>query len=231
MGPPAGLILELSSAFSIKNFVETGTYEGNTAVWASKHFQKIFTIEFSQTFYRETFEKYKHIKNIEFVFGDSRTQIEKIVGELKEPALFWPDAHWSGGATYGENDQCPLLEELKIIGNSKFDNFIFIDDARLFTSPPQTPHKPEQWSDIASILDALRAKRPDKYIVIIEDVIIAVPAFAKKIVAGYCQNVNAEIWEEYGRRQNESDLKKGFKLISNDLLSRIKKRAGKLKRF
>lgn len=227
MGPPADLILELSSAFSIKNFVETGTYEGHTAVWASEHFQKIYTIEFSETFYRETFERYKERKNVEFIFGDSRTQLKKIVEELNEPALFWLDAHWSGGATYGDDDQCPLIEELKIIGGSQFDNFIFIDDARLFTSPPQPPHKPEQWSDIASIIKTIHHEGSDKYIVIIEDVIIAVPASAERIVADYCQKVNAEIWEDYHKRQNKSDFRKGIGLIKSGLFSVMKKIASK----
>ncbi len=227
MGPPVDLIFELAAEFSIKNFVETGTYEGHTAIWAAENFEKVFTIEFSEHFYRAAFDSCRHLENVKFIFGDSRTQLEKIVGELKEPAVFWLDAHWSGGATYGENDQCPLLEELKIIGG-KSDDFIFIDDARLFTSPPQSPHRPEQWSDIASIIETLRAERRDKYIVIIEDVIIAVPAFAQKIVARYCQNVNAKLWEEYSKRQNESDFRKGFELISKNLLSRVKNRVGKI---
>lgn len=228
MGPPVDLILELASEFSIVNFVETGTYEGNTAVWASEHFQKVLTIEFSEHFYRETFDKYTDRENIEFIFGDSRKQLEKIIGKLEKPAIFWLDAHWSGGATYGDDDQCPLIEELKIIGQSQFDNFIFIDDARLFTSPPPPPHRPEQWSNIAEIIGAIHADRSDEYIVIIEDVIIAVPNFAKKIVADYCQNVNAKLWDEYGRRQNESDLKKGIVLVSNSLISKVKKPARKI---
>lgn len=223
MGPPAELMLKLAAEFSIKSFVETGTYEGNTAVWASAHFEKVYTIELSEHFHRETLDKHKNLENVEFIFGDSRTQLEKIIGETRESAIFWLDAHWSGGATYGGDDQCPLLEELEIINRSEFKNYIFIDDARLFTSPPQSPHKPEQWSDIASVIETLCAGRSKRYIVIIEDVIIAVPIFAGKIVADYCQNVNAKIWEDYGRRQNETDIKKGFKLIAGDLLSKIKK--------
>ena len=230
MGPPVDLMLELASEFSINFFVETGTYEGTTAIWAAEHFQKILTVEFSEHFFRETLEKYKDRQNIEFIFGDSRTQLEKIVEKLEEPALFWLDAHWSGGATYGDDDQCPLIEELKIISRSRFDNFIFIDDARLFTSPPQPPHRLEQWSDIASIIKAIHADRSDKYIVIIEDVIIAVPAFAKTIAARYCQNVNGKIWEEYGRRQNESGfrIRKGIELVTSSLISKIKKPVGKI---
>lgn len=231
MGPPDNLMLELASEFSIANFVETGTYQGCTAVWASNHFRKVFTIELSQHYYQETCDKYRHFNNIKFIFGDSRTELKKIVNELQEPAIFWLDAHWSGGATYGDDDQCPLIEEIKIIGDCRFDNFIFIDDARLFTSPPQPPHRPEQWSDIASIIKTIHADPNDKYIVIIEDVIIAVPAFAKKIVGRYCQNVNAKIWEEYGKRHNESNFRKGVALISTDLLSFIKKPFGKVYNF
>lgn len=228
MGPPAELMLELSSEFAIENFVETGTYEGNTAVWAAEHFRSVLTIELSEHFYRQSRDRYEHLENIEFIFGDSRTQLKKIVGKLDKPSVFWLDAHWSGGATYGDDDQCPLIEEIKIIGGSRFDNFIFIDDARLFTSPPPPPHQPDQWSDIAALIDTLRAGRSDRYIVIIEDVIIAVPSFAKPIVARYCQNVNAKLWEEYGRREKENNAGKEAGSISNDLLSIIKKTVGKI---
>lgn len=140
---------------------------------------------------------------------------------MKSSAVFWLDAHWSGGETYGDNDQCPILEEIKIINKSRYDNFIFVDDARLFTSPPQPPHLPEQWADIFSVLTALH--KDNRYIVIIEDVIIAVPTFAKPSVADYCQNINAIIWEEYGRQNKKSNYRKAAELIYNDLPTVLKK--------
>lgn len=216
MGPPEDLILKLSAEFAVKNFVETGTYEGATAVWASEMFKNVSTIEMSKHFYEETRKNYRQIENIDFIFGDSRTELKKITDVFEGAAIFWLDAHWSGGATYGDNDQCPILEEIAIINGSPFDNFIFIDDARLFTSPPQPPHNLEQWSDIASIIKALQTNRSDKYIVIIEDVIIAVPAFAKSTVAQYCQSVNAKLWAEYGARQSRSNFRKGAELIYSD---------------
>lgn len=229
MGPPDELIKRLSSEFAIRNFVETGTYEGATACWASEHFENVFTIEMSEHFYEETRKKYDRRENINFIFGDSRVELRKIVGKLNESAIFWLDAHWSGGATYGDDDQCPIIKEIEIINDSPRDNFIFIDDARLFASPPQPPHLPEQWADIVSVLKALQGVDNDKYIVIIEDVIIAVPAFAKTMVAHYCQNVNARLWEEYGRQikqQNKSNFRKGAELIYADLPATLKKRLG-----
>ena len=199
MGPPAELMTRLSSEYAVKIFVETGTYEGATAGWASAHFQNVFTIEMSEHFYEETRKKYHYLQNVDFIFGDSRTELRKLVDKLEGAAIFWLDAHWSGGATYGDNDQCPILNEIEIINECRYDNFVFIDDARLFTSPPQPPHRPEQWTGIAALFKALQAARSDKYIVIIEDVIIAVPKFAETTVAHYCQNVNAKLWEAYGR--------------------------------
>lgn len=213
MGPPDELIEKLTKQFEIPNFVETGTYYGNTAISASKIFNKVITIEFSQDLYQKVKQKYESISNIEFLWGDSRIELEKVVQQLNHSSLFWLDAHWSGGLTYGEVDQCPLIEEIKIINQSPLEHFIFIDDARLFLSPPQPPHKIEQWSNISDIIHALKSSQTERYIVIIEDVIIAVPIKAKSLVAEYCQTVNDKLWQEFGR----SSFSKGINLIKLDI--------------
>lgn len=224
MGPPNKLIEKLVTNFKIDNFVETGTYYGGTATWASKHFKNVLTIEYSKELYEQAIAKF-NISNIEFIFGDSRTELSKLIKHLDSPSIFWLDAHWSGGVTYGDTDQCPLVEEINIINSSSFDNFILIDDARLFTSPPQPPHKIEQWPDVATVIQALKSKQSDKYIVIIEDVIIAVPSFAKTVVSEYCQNVNAKAWEDYGKQLKKSNLEQSLRLI----YQKIKGKLGSIK--
>jgi hypothetical protein len=199
MGPPQELMVQLGASYDISTFVETGTYYGVTAFWASQIFAEVFTIEFSEDLYRQTSAKYKDVTNINFLYGDTRDRLTEIVSELETPALFWLDAHWSGGPTYGETDQSPVLEELKIITESEQDHFIFIDDARLFTSPPQPPHVVEQWPDIVTILNSLTAHK-NRYIVIIEDVIIAVPEYARLVLVNYCQAVNQRLWEQFGKK-------------------------------
>jgi hypothetical protein len=228
MGAPTDLILELGSQFKVKNFVETGTFLGATAYWASQQFDRVITIEFSQQLYDDAIVKYKNTQNIEFLFGHSKTKLNELVNKLDGASIFWLDAHWSGGLTYGENDECPLIEEIDIINSSQVDHFILIDDARLFTAPPQSPHKVEHWPNISEVIDALRSKFPDKYIVIIDDVIIAVPSSAKPLVANYCQELNNKVWQEYQILQNKADLQKGFDLIAADVNVRIKSLLGKM---
>lgn len=208
MGPPTELIYELKAAFGISRFVETGTFLGDTAYWASKLFEKVITIERSDSIYKQTRQKYGHINNIEFLYGDTKYKLPEILLNIGTPAIFWLDAHWCGGQSYGKGDACPLIQEIETINKSPYDNFIFIDDARLFMSPPPRPHLIDQWPDISMILNALTSVHNGKYIVIIEDVIIAVPIVAKSIVAQYCQQVNTKLSLE-----DSSDFRKGLKLI------------------
>lgn len=79
MGPPDELILELASKFATNVFVETGTYEGYTSFWASKYFHKVFTIEMSRDFFLQTSNNFKHLDNIEFIYGDSRLELKKLL--------------------------------------------------------------------------------------------------------------------------------------------------------
>jgi hypothetical protein len=204
MGPPIEIILELKEAYRIKNFIETGTYSGDTAYWASQVFEQVLTIEYSQFIYEKVAQKYSHINNIQFLYGDTREQLSYIVQSLNTSSLFWLDAHWSGGLTYGESDQCPVIEEIEIINRSEEEHFIFIDDARLFLSPPPLPLVIEQWPEISIVLKALNSSKKSRYIVIIDDVIIAVPGFAKSILAYYCQNLNNQFWQEHGKKISKS---------------------------
>ena len=234
MGAPDELVTRLADKFQINTFIETGTYYGETAVWAARVFGKVLTIERSAELYHQAVEAHKNIENIQFILGDSKIELSKIITELSSPSLFWLDAHWSGGLTYGEEDQCPLIEEIRIINSSEYDHFILIDDARLFTSPPQPPHIIDQWPSIDKVIDILKEKAQDKYIVIIEDVIIAVPSLAKNILASYCQEVNDKAWKEYGEHQKikrMSKLKQGFMLISEyfgEKFSRLSKKFSRL---
>ncbi|MEG4227930.1 FkbM family methyltransferase [Microcoleus sp. N9_B2] len=198
LGDCKQLMLVLKNEYNLPTFVETGTFQGSTSVWASEHFQKVFTIEFAKHIYESTSSAYSHVKNIEFLWGHTKEQLKLVVPQLKEPALFWLDAHWMGGGTAGENDECPLLEELEIINNYECEHFILIDDARLFLSPPPSPHRIEQWPSLNEIIATLSAKT-SRYTVIFEDAIVSVPERAKSVVAQFCQDANTKAWEEFSR--------------------------------
>ncbi len=227
-GPPEELIRRLKETYHITTFIETGTYHGGTAYWASSIFDHVITIEGSESLYKKVVEKYRHIKNIEFVHGDSRERLDDVVARLDGPAIFWLDAHWSGGETYGQTEQGPLIGEIEAINRSEDEHFIFIDDARLFMSPPPGHLSMDQWPNITAVINALQAFKKERYIVIIEDVIVAVPHFARMALARYCQEVNTKLWEEYSSRtkkaQNNSAKPvtvSGKKLV-DELRSRIR---------
>ncbi len=201
MEPPKDLMLQLKRKYTLEDFIETGTYRGGTALWAAAHFARVTTIEFSRALYEDMRAQHSGIHNINCIFGDSREALKTILPKLDRPAMLWLDSHWSGGRTYGEHDECPLLGEIEALTSSAQTHFLFIDDARLFASPPPRPHRIEQWPTIDRVLGALKSAGPGYYIVIIEDVIIAVPDYARALVAGYCQEANTGAWQEAGSAQ------------------------------
>jgi hypothetical protein len=213
MGPPEELCLLLRDRFQITDFVESGTYFGQTAVWASRHFANVVTMEYSRQIYDQTFARYGSINNIRFLFGDSRKLLIDVVPALKRPAIFWLDGHWSSGATYGEADQCPLLDEIAVIHRSPITHFLLIDDARLFLSPPPLPNNPDMWPSVDRVISALTETGRRYAIVVLEDVIICAPQDARQIVLQYSQDLNTSQWKEWGRQQQRSPFRKGCDMI------------------
>jgi hypothetical protein len=222
MGPPQALIEKIVSSYRVQNFVETGTYYGDTSIWASNIFKNVFTIENSVELHNQTANKYRETDNIEFLLGDSRTRLKETLEKLEEPTLVWLDAHWSGDSTYGEMDQCPILEEIGIINSLQPNLYLFIDDARLFLSPPQPPHNVNQWPNIVEVINSLQAN-PDRYVVIIEDCIIAAPIHAKSLIVQYCQDINSNIWKDYtASLKTPGNFRKGVYLIGLGIKSKFK---------
>ena len=217
MGPPRELVTRLKEVYQLEDFIETGTYHGNTAVWAASQFDNAITIEFSKEIYQETVARHDKINNIDFIHGNSKFVLRMLAPKLTRPSVFWLDAHWSGGKSYGEGDGCPIIDEIRAINLSPQQHFIFIDDARLFTSPPPRPHRVEHWPSIKELIEALTAANHEYYLVIIEDVIIAVPEYAKELVTSYCQQVNTEAWEDYGDHLQEPAIKQGCLLIGQGI--------------
>lgn len=173
--PLADLALALRAEYQIPNFVETGTYYGETAAWASQHFARVVTVEASPHYYQLAVQRRAALPSVDFRFGHSAPVLHELVPTLEGPALFWLDAHWSAGDTYGAGDECPLLEELAAIVQRDAPNFILMDDARYFAAPPPPPHDPAQWPGLVEILAALNAGAAPFYVAIFHDVIVALP--------------------------------------------------------
>ncbi len=216
-GPPTELMLELRRHYDVHDFIECGTFLGSTAAWAAGHFEHVTTVEYSRELYEQAAAQYGGLPNVTFVFGDSRSALRQVVPTLQRPAIFWLDSHWSGGNTYGENDECPLIDEIQVINASPCTHFAFIDDARMFTAPPPAPHRPEAWPTIDTVLTELKASQHAYYIVIFEDVIIAVPETARPTVVEYCQRASTLAWQHHLDSLNERCASRGLRLIGQGM--------------
>jgi len=175
MGPDFRLIQFIKEKYNVKNFIETGTFYGGTTEWAAPNFEHVHSIEFSEHWYKTTKERLSHLNNVQIHYGDTRSILPKLL-EDTESAVLWLDAHWCSDHSYGEDDQCPLLDELAIINSfTKLQDqlFILIDDARLFLAPPHQPHALKDYPDIVQIINSLTTV-PRK-IYVFNDIIIGVP--------------------------------------------------------
>jgi hypothetical protein len=192
LGAPEDIIELLSNSYGVSTFIETGTYLGDTAAWASKRFDRVITIEGSPEIQRSALEKHGHNRNITFVLGNSRDVLEKALADVDDLSIIWLDAHWMPGA-FGAEAECPIIAEIEAINRSSHEHFILIDDARLFLAPPPKPHRAADWPDLATVLATLNElpNRP-RFEVIYEDVIVAVPEFSRELVRNFYQRLTTE---------------------------------------
>ena len=184
-GVPEEEIEFLKHIMKLDVFVEGGTYKGGTAKSMGEKFRKIFTIEKSDIMFEIAKENLKDTNNITLLKGDTREHLDSIIAN-NENILFWLDAHWSGGDTYGEEDECPLIEELDIIFKYNKNYVILIDDARLFLATPPYPHNFNNWQSLTEIMKAI----PESWELIeFEDVIYLFPKEINNEFKSFLQNI------------------------------------------
>lgn len=187
MGPPEALVLALQLRGGVEHFVETGTFRGDTASWAAGHFDQVITIELSPAFHAAALVRFHDQPKIRVLSGDSAAMLSVVATELKRPAIFWLDAHWSGSDTAGRSAECPVLAEIAAIDATRLAHFILVDDARLFAAPPPRPHCAAQWPDLATIVAALHGGGR-RYIVLFDDVLVAIPSSDRQYLTTWLQD-------------------------------------------
>ena len=175
-GVPQRLALWLRDQAATPDFIETGTYLADTALWAVQHFERVISIEADRELCDAARKRLASYANVNVLLGQSQDVLAALVPKLNRPALIWLDAHWCGGAVAvaGESQECPLLEEITAIDAGTIQHLILIDDARFFLNSPPLPHKREHWPSAGAVIEQLRAKY-DGYIGVIDDVIIRLP--------------------------------------------------------
>lgn len=115
---------------------ETGTADGDTTAALADDFDRVITVEIDDKRYLICAEKFLFDPKVSLIHGESSYVIEMIVPSLRQPTLFWLDAHRSGGEEVELPFETPVQHELWHIMNSAtvtgLDHLIVVDDARLF---------------------------------------------------------------------------------------------------
>ena len=168
--PPPHIVKQMAIAdyqqkYGYTTLIETGTFYGDMVEAQKKRFKKVISIELGVDLFKRAQNKFRNDKNVEIVQGDSSAALIPIAKDLKEPAIFWLDGHYSSGDTARGDKDCPVYEELDaIFGGKKLDHVLLIDDARCFIGESDYP-------TIAQLTEYIKAKN-DNYILEVKDDII-----------------------------------------------------------
>lgn len=174
-GPPRELVAKLHATQPFAAFVETGTFRGDTARWASEVFPTVHTVEKFPKNFEDAKGVLQNCPNVTCHLGDSADVVPRILETFpNQPLLFWLDAHFCGFGSAGVNQQCPLPKELSALRKRSRD-VILIDDARLFLSAPPPPNEPSQWPGLPQICDEFRGWPDRRWIQVVDDIIFCVP--------------------------------------------------------
>ena len=134
------VVLEYGRQFGLHTLVETGTYWGAMVEACKDAFTRIYSIELQKDFYcraRKKFAPYRHVK---ILHGDSAALLPGLLADISEGALFWLDAHYSGGLTAKGQMETPAMRELELIWSHQVKrHIILVDDARLFDGTHDYP--------------------------------------------------------------------------------------------
>lgn len=148
--------------------VETGTYVGNMVEASRRYFERVYTIELNSVLTDRAKKRFSSAANVQVLQGDSGRILADLVPTLQEPALFWPDAHYSAGITARGHVDTPILDELRMVLTSTFPHVCLIDDARHFGTDPSYP-------TIDELRQLVHRYRPDWCVAVETDIIQITP--------------------------------------------------------
>ena len=164
------IIKQIQQKYDLQTFVETGTYLGEMINAQKNNFKQIYSIELDLKLYENAKNKFKDFNHIEILQGDSGEILKSLLPKIKEPSLFWLDAHYSAGFTARGKKDTPIIEELDSILKTEFNHVLLIDDARYFSHKNGYPTIPE-------LIKYVNNKQKNYYSIKIEnDIIIMEPS-------------------------------------------------------
>ena len=126
--------------YRLRSFVETGTYFGEMVNALKGEFEQIQSIELNEFLFERAKRRFMNYSHIRILHGNSASMLPLALASVKQPTLFWLDAHYSGGITACGDQHSPIFLELHHIFHHPIrGHVIVIDDARLFGTDSAYP--------------------------------------------------------------------------------------------
>jgi hypothetical protein len=152
-----------SHRFALRVLIETGTYLGDMVEAQRRAFELVWSIELDPSLFEAAVRRFSTADNVTILKGDSGKLVPALIGGIREPCLFWLDAHYSAGITARGDLDTPIERELGAILAHPAEHVVLIDDARSFG-----------FGDYPAI-DELRRlvseRRPDWTVIVKDDII------------------------------------------------------------
>ena len=133
-------VREYGERFGLDCLVETGTCLGAMLDAVKGCFKKIYSIELDNALFENAQTRFRTYKHIRLRQGDSGDVLPDVLREVRQPSLFWLDAHYSGGFTAKGEVETPVVKELEaVFHHAAQGHVVLIDDARCFTGEHDYP--------------------------------------------------------------------------------------------
>ena len=164
--PPVkqAVVKEYQARFALRVFIETGTFAGLMIDAVRSRFDRILSIELDPAWHARAKERFRSDSHVTLLLGDSGVILPKVLSELKEPALFWLDAHYSGPVAARGALDTPIVQELEAIRAHGMNHVVLIDDIRHFQGHDGYP--------TAEALTAwIRAAAPESTVEVRDDIL------------------------------------------------------------
>jgi hypothetical protein len=155
--------------FRLKTLMETGTFHGEMGFAMKGLFVHIVTVELSPQFHAAALQRFKRYPHVECLLGDSAIILPELLTQIREPCLFWLDAHYSGSITAKGDVETPISVELDaVLDHAVRSHVVLIDDARCFDGTHDYPR-------LVDLKDSVLQRRPDMSFVTEHDIIRITP--------------------------------------------------------
>jgi hypothetical protein len=126
-------VREYARRYGLRVLVETGTHMGQMISAMLPVMDHIYSIEMDDWSYNRARRKFAGHPKVHLVHGESGQTLPRVLAEIRQPCLFWLDAH-------NFDKETPIREELKAIaGHGVRKDVILVDDSNCFDGRNQYP--------------------------------------------------------------------------------------------